>query len=122
AAPDGLDAELDGGRARCAGGRQRDRRSLGAELGREEIGDRTHLEAMMIALEPAAAANAHEGVIAEIGSADGLTELFAVRPVAFNRRHGQEEGTWKIALAADPGLRDRLFDRKLRKALGETDR
>src|SRR5262249_2745614 len=97
----------------------RDRRALGAELGREKIGDRTHLEAVMIALEPAAAADGQEVVIAEIGGADSLAELLALRPLDFNRRHGQEERARKIAFAADAGLHDGFFDREFRKALGE---
>jgi hypothetical protein len=48
AAADRLDAELDRGRARGAGGRQRDRRALGAELVGQMVGDRAEQEALVI--------------------------------------------------------------------------
>ena len=47
AAADRLDAELDRGRARRAGGRQRNRRALGAELVGQMIGDRAEHEALV---------------------------------------------------------------------------
>ncbi len=46
AAPDRLDAELDRARARGAGGRERNRRALGAELLRQPFADRAEQEAL----------------------------------------------------------------------------
>ena len=48
AAADRLDAELDRARARGAGGRQRDRRALGAEFLGQMFGDRAEQEALVI--------------------------------------------------------------------------
>ena len=46
AAPDRLDAELDGGRAGGAGGRQRDRQAARAETVGQPVGDRAELRGL----------------------------------------------------------------------------
>ena len=66
ATADRFDAELDGGGAGGAGGRKRNRRSLGAECLRQMIGHRTEQEAAVILGRTAAAAGAQQGVVIEI--------------------------------------------------------
>ena len=65
AAPDRLDAELDRGRARRAGGRQRDRRALGAEAIGEMLGDRAELTPLVNGANSARRARAQQIVIAD---------------------------------------------------------
>ncbi len=81
AAPDRLEAELDRARARGAGGRQRDRRALGAEGGGERLGDRSEHEALMIGTEAPARGGAQQIVVVHrrVG-AGGLGKLFALQP------------------------------------------
>ena len=71
AAADRLDAELDRGRARRAGRRQRDRRTLGAELVGQMVGDRAEHEALVEGMELAGRGGASEIGVAHIGVGAG---------------------------------------------------
>ena len=66
AAPDRLDAELDRGAAGRAGGRERDRRALGAEAVGDAVGDRAEEEQVVPFLEAAARGGLQEVAIGDV--------------------------------------------------------
>ncbi len=70
-----------------------------------EVGcDRAEHEAVMIGAVLAAAGDAQQIVIGEIGRTDRAAELTALRPLDFDRRDREEQGTRKVTLGADAGL------------------
>ena len=92
AAPDRLDAELDRGRAGRAGGRERDRRALGAELLGEPVGDRAEQETLVVMLEAAGLARARQVVVAQrLVRARGARDLVALLPFDLDRRDAEEQ-------------------------------
>src|SRR5581483_7882474 len=108
AAPDRLDAKLDRGRARRAGGGERDGRALGAERFGKLLGDRIELEALVELLE--LRGGAQQFVISDrVVRAACLGERAPLRPLDLDRRDGEKERAREIALAADPCLIDRFF-------------
>ena len=99
AAADRLDAELDRGGARRAGGRQRDRRALGAEGLGEMVGDRAEQEAPVVGGEAAAAGHAQHVVVGNVGPLAGrFGDHVALRPFQLDRGDGQEQRPGKVAL------------------------
>ena len=63
----------------------------------------------MIGAVLAAAGDAQQIVIGEVGRADGAAELAALRPFDLDRRDRKEEGTREIGLGADAGLVQRFL-------------
>ena len=117
AAADRFDAELDRGRAGRAGGRQRNRRTLGAEGLGQMIRHRTEHEAMVIARELSAAADAQQVVVVEVLLADRAAELQPLRPFDLDRRDREKQRSRKIALAADRRTARALLRRRYRRAV-----
>ena len=98
AAPDRLDAELDGGRARRAGGRGRHRRALGAEAVGQVLGHRAEQEPFVAAGELPARRGAQQVVIVDrLVRAGRGGQGPALRPLHLDRRQGQEQRAGKIA-------------------------
>ena len=118
AAPDRLDAELDRGRARGAGGRQRDRRALGAEAVGQMLGDRAASgSAREAARNFGPTRRAQEIVVVDgVVAAGRGGERFAMRPFDLDRRHRQEQRPREIALAADAGFARSLPRPRCRRA------
>ncbi len=116
AAADRLDAELDGGGARGAGGRQRNRRALGAEAGRRGGRRPSRTGSARGCARNAPPAAAREQVV--VGD-DGRWRrtrraiLAALRPLDLDRRHGEEQRPGK-SCAADRRIRRRLLRRRCR--------
>ncbi len=118
AAPDRLDAKLDRARARGAGGRERNRRALGAEFVGQMMGDRADQEALVIAGKGRAGAQQVVVVDLVVGAGAG-GDLDALRPFHLDRRHRHEQRPGEIAGGADAGLADRLGGGEPGEILGQ---
>src|SRR4051794_29504507 len=77
---------------------------------------------MVILRELAAPADAQYVIDGEVGLADRASHFNALRPLDLDGRDRKKQRAWKIALAADAGLRDGLFGRHIGKLLGKAGR
>ena len=77
---------------------------------------------MMIGCEAAAAADAQNVIVVEIGFFDDASDLEPLRPLDLDRRHGQKQRPGKIGLAADARLSERFLGRDFGQPLGEGGR
>ena len=123
AAADRLDPELDRGCAGGAGGRERDRRALGAEAVGDAVCDRSEQEEVVPGLEAPGGRGLEEVRIGHaFVLARRLGERLALRPLDFDRRHGDEQRARKVALRPRPRLGNRLLGREHGEALGQHGR
>ncbi len=123
AAPDRLKAKLDRSAARSAGGRERNRQPLGAELVGEVIGYRAVEEKLVPLGMPAVCRHLERGLWRiGLGGIGFGRKRAALRPFHFDGRDGAEQRAGEISLRADAGLRNRLFDRERAEALREFGR
>ncbi len=122
AAANGLDAELDRAGAGRACGRQRDRRTLGAELVGQIVRHRAEQKAPVVAGVFAAAADAQQIVVIEFGLVGVGSELQPLRPFDLDRRHRQKQRSREIARSTDRGLRDSLLGDEIGKPLRKIGR
>ncbi len=120
AAPNGLDAELNSGGARCARGVERNRRALGTEMIGETLGDGAAFRRREHGRKLRLARGAHEVRIVGIAlGGGGLVQRFAIMPLQFKRRRRDEQRARKMIFAADAGLSHRFFGGEECDARGE---
>ena len=123
AALDRLEPELDRGRAGRAGGGQRDRRALRAEMLGEVVGDDAVFRRFIEGMEFRLRRRAHEIAIFDLVVRAGrIGEREALRPFDLDRREGEKEGPGKLSLRADAGFLDRLDAGEPRQLFGQLRR
>ena len=115
---DRLDAHLDRGRAGGAGGRERDRRTLGAETVGDMVGDAAEDEELVHLRVLVGRGGAQQAVIVD-RAVDRLGKLLLLRPFHLDGGHRHEELAREIAGRADAALADGLFGCERRELLGE---
>ncbi len=114
AAADRLDAELDRGRAGGAGGRQRDRRALGADRLGDALGDEAEqrvVEAVVVVVRPRRRDHAVVGVARPRPARRGRASRGTATPVSAGgiaANSGPGKSPWR----ADAGVGDRLLARR----------
>src|SRR4029079_15208217 len=105
-----------------AGGRKRNRRSLGAERFGQVAGDRAEHEAVVIFGEPSAAGDAQYVLVAKFGHSARAADLQPLWPFHFDRRDRKKHRSREIALATDGRLFESFLGRDLSEAFGQGGR
>ena len=122
AAADRFDAELDRGGAGGAGGRQRNRRSLGAEGLGKPGRHRAEHEAVVERRIFSAAADAQQIVVIGVLLCGGAAKLEPLRPFDFDRGDREKQRSREITLGADARLLQRFLGGHFGKPFGEAGR
>ena len=104
--PDRLDAKLDRGRARSAGGRERDRQAARTETVGQAVGNGAELRRLEN-IQRIQTARDLEDAIGRRSVLAGCIEVEAVGPIELNRRRRQEKRSAEI-VGGEPGFADRL--------------
>ncbi len=122
AAPDRLDAHLDGGRAGGASGGDRNRRAARAEAVGDPIGEAAH-QKEALEFRSAVEGSLDQGAIGDgrVGRQIG-GECLATRPIELGRRRCNEQGPGKRAYRPDGGLIERFHRRHLGQREGKVGR